>query len=351
MAYKIMEKIRNILFQTDWKLTDFKSNNEFYKNEAFQDFLYNSNIWDFSKYCFYSRLKNNLFNKYEFFTDVFELFHYSNCIKDSFNETEMRYLNTFIVNGYIYGYYTKDQAQNISDLFEVELNINDFEKILIISENSKIKDISTDNFVNWINEIHELKTNRRINITAKVKLMEEYLFDNYKVGISYIKFNESILSVSLLENILQRVQMEGYLYSFNMFKYGDIFFELIFLSTDFSKVIPSNHIINSSWYSTLYNAYEYNTPVDNIGNQYYYFKKNYKLNLLKQQKSLSQRAKDEFQKYLYEGTIIDPAELSKMYDKKYNNKKFDNKELNDTINYYLDILKRNRIDVFFTYLL
>ena len=350
MAYKIMEKIRNILYKTDWELTDFKSNNDFYKTEAFQDFLFNSNIWDFSKYCFYETLKNNLFNKYEFFTDIFERLYYKECIKDSFNETEMRYLNTFILNGYIYGYYTKDQAQNISDLFEVELNINDFEKILSISNNSKIKDNTTENFVNWINEIHELNNYSNISIDAYIDPLDEYLFDNYKVGISYIKFNESILSVSLLENILQRVQMEQYLYSFNMFKYGDIFFEFIFLTKDFSKVIPSNHIIYSSWKSTLYNAYEYNTPVDNIGNQYYYFKKNYKLNLLKQQKSLSQRAKDEFQKYLYEGTIIDPAELSKMYDKKYKDKKFDNKELNNTINYYLDILKRNRIDIFFNYL-
>ena len=73
------------------------------------------------------------------------------------------------------------------------------------------------------------------------------------------------------------------------------------------------------------------------------------MNLFKQQKSLIQRAKDEFQKYLYNGTIIDPAELSQMYDKKYKNKKFDKKELNNTINYYLNIRNRNRIDIHLNY--
>ena len=348
MAYKIMEKIRNV-FQTKWELSDFKSNNEFYKNEAFQDFLFNSNIWDYSLNSFYSKIKNNLFYTYDFFNGVFEEDYYEECIKDSFNEIEFRYLNTFIINGYIYGYYTKEQAQNISDLFEANHDIKDFEKILSIVNNSEIRDYSTENFVNWIKEIHELKNNEDIYIDAYIDIQGWYLFQYYKFGISYIKFNESILSVSLLENILERVYSDDYMYRLRMFKYGDIYFEFIFITEDISENIPSNEIINNSWNAYLYNAYEYNTPVDNIGNQYYYLKKNFKLNTLNQQKSLSQRAKDEFQKYLYEGTIIDPAELSKMYDKKYKNKKFDKKELNNTINYYLNILKRNRVDIYFNY--
>ena len=248
-----------------------------------------------------------------------------------------------------YGYYTKEQAQNISDLFKANHDIKDFEKILTIVNNSEIRDYSTDNFVNWIKEIHELKNNEDIYIDAYIDIQGWYLFQYYKFGISYIKFNESILSVSLLENILERVYSDDYMYRLRMFKYGDIYFEFIFITEDISENIPSNEIINNSWNAYLYNAYEYNTPVDNIGNQYYYLKKNFKLNTLNQQKSLSQRTKDEFQKYLYEGTIIDPAELSKMYDKKYKNKKFDKKELNNTINYYLNILKRNRVDIHFNY--
>ena len=71
IAYKIMEKIRDILFYTNWESTDFKSNNEIYKNEVFQDFLY-SDIFEYSKNAFYSFLKNNLYNKYQLSPEYFE---------------------------------------------------------------------------------------------------------------------------------------------------------------------------------------------------------------------------------------------------------------------------------------
>ena len=350
MAYKILEQIRDILFKTDWKLTDFISNNEIYKNEAFRDFLINSDVWDFSKYCFYSKLKNHFFNTNEFFTDYFEYYYYKDCINNSFNDIEFRYLNTFIINGYIYGYYKKEQAQNISDLFDVKLYIDDFINILFNTNNSEIKDNSPEYFINWMNEIHELTENDDVDIYINLNLIDDYLLYNYNYGISYIKFNESMLSVSLLESILQKIDKEEYLYGVNMFRYKDIYLELIFISDNFDEILPNDSIIYGSWNSTLYNAYVYNTAVDNIGNKYYYLRKNFRLNLFQQQKSLIQRAKDEFQAYLYEGTIIDPGEVSEMYDKKYKNKNFDKKELNDTINYYINtILKRKRIDIYFHY--
>ena len=54
VAYEIMKKIKYIIYDLNWELTDFKSNNEIYKNEAFQDFfIYNRNyIADISRYYF-----------------------------------------------------------------------------------------------------------------------------------------------------------------------------------------------------------------------------------------------------------------------------------------------------------
>ena len=131
-----------------------------------------------------------------------------------------------------------------------------------------------------------------------------------------------------------------------MFKYKDIFFELIFYGEENS--INRDEILKNEWPQILSSAKEnYNTKVDNIGNKYYYLKKNFKLNLLQQQKSLVQKAKDNFQEYLSKGTIISQTELLKMYDDKYKNKKFDKNELNNLINYYLNISEWNRIDIYF----
>ena len=334
IAYKIMVKIRKILFHTDWELTDFKSNNEIYKNEAFQDFFFYSNILDIPRSLFNLILKNSLYNKYLFLPKQFD---YQNCIKNSFDKDEFNYLNTFIINAYIYGDYTKEQAQNISDLFEVDFSIDNFIMSLDNIHNHEIKDNSPDNFVNWVNEIHKLKNN--YVLTVKNIL-------NENIRISYIKFNESILSVSLLDNILQNILKVEHLWSINMLIYKDIYFEFIFYDEENDKIFKDEFLMNS-WDSILSKATDYyNTNVDNIVNKYYYLKKNFRLNLLNQQKSLIQKAEDVFHEYLYEGTIISSKQLFKMYDDKYKNKRFDKKELNNLINCFSNILERNRLDIF-----
>ena len=58
-----------------------------------------------------------------------------------------------------------------------------------------------------------------------------------------------------------------------MFKYKDIYFELVFRSENLQEDIPDNETIKDSWNSTLYNCYDYNEDVDIIGNKYYYLKK------------------------------------------------------------------------------
>ena len=60
---------------------------------------------------------------------------------------------------------------------------------------------------------------------------------------------------------------------------------------------------------------------------------------------MEQRAKDEFQGYLYRGTVIDPGKLLQDYNKKYKGKKFNKNELNDTIKYFSNIAQRIRVDV------
>ena len=44
--------------------------------------------------------------------------YYQKCINNSFDSNEFKNLTSFIIKGYIYGYYTIEQAEKISNLFE-----------------------------------------------------------------------------------------------------------------------------------------------------------------------------------------------------------------------------------------
>ena len=133
---------------------------------------------------------------------------------------------------------------------------------------------------------------------------------------------------------------------FTRFKYGDIFYVLLFGTNNIKETVPNDYLLNISWYYTLRRIYAYNEDVDNIGNRYYYVKKNFNLTLFKQQTSLYQRAVDEIQEFSSEGTVLDPVKIMNLYNKKYKNKEFDNTELNKTISSFLNILKRKRFDVY-----
>lgn len=345
VAYKIMEQIKNIIIDTNWESTDFISNNKVYKNEVFDDiFNYDKDDIDYiSKYYFYCKLKNSLYNLYEFFPEEFEKNNYEKCI-EKIDSKELKNLICFIINGYIYGYYTKEKAQKISDLFETNYNINNLKTLLYNVNNNEILNETPEEFVNWVKKIKILNNSDYTTIDVKTynKSDYEYNCDNY--GISYIKFNESELDISLFESILEKVDTDPRILGINMFKYGDIFFELLLLDEKIYD-IPNNDILNETWILTLKNLYKYNKYVDNIGNKYYYVRKNFISTLFVEKTSLQQRAIDEFKGFLYEGTLLDPVKLLDDYNKKYKGKSFNKNELNNKIKYYSDILKRVRFDV------
>ena len=344
-AYKIMEKIKNILIDMDWKSTDFISNNKIYKNEVLEDyFLYDKYyISDISRYYFYTKVKNHLFNKYEFYPEKFEQYYYQDCITDL--ENELKDLTSFIISGYIYGYYTKEEAQNISNLFEPNYNLEQFISLLDNVNNTEIKDKTRENFLNWVKEIKILNSNDKIDINVSVYNKSDNDSENF--GISYIKFNisESELDISLFKTILDKIELGYSLIEVDKFKYENIYFQLLFYKENKSEVIPDSNLLKKEWNYILNNIYQFNNYVDNIGNRYYYLKKNFLSTLYTEQTSLEQRAKDEFQGYLYRGTVIDPGKLLQDYNKKYKGKKFNKNELNDTIKYFSNIAQRIRVDV------
>jgi hypothetical protein len=351
VAYKILETIKNIIIDTNWASTDFITNNIIYKNEVFQDFLIfdKSNIEEISKYYFYCKLKNSLYNKYEFFPKDFEQEYYEICVSDLENELED--LTTFIINGYIYGYYTEDQATKIYELFEIQDISLKFNEII---KNANINDINSENYVNWVNEISELKNNyNQVYINSGV--YNKTYFDNY--GIRYMSFDEcishdeSLINITLFESVFSKasIDYETSLVNYHMIYYRDIYFELIFYDNNKSSTIPNNATVKTEWENRIGNCSSFNDPVDNIGNRYYYFKKNFVLSLIKKQTSLEQRAVDELMGFKSNGKVFDPEKLMKDYNDKYKDKKFDEKELNETLKYYNEsIAKENKkvLDIF-----
>ena len=342
VTYKIIEKIKNIIIDTNWTLTDFKSNNEIYKNDAFNDFFIfdKRDIEEISKYYFYCKLKNNLYNKYEFFIDDFEEGWYEKCIDNLDNEYKK--LSTFIIYGYIYGYYTKEQAQKIYEIFEVEdtsLNINEIIKNVNLS-------INPYEYVDWVNEINNLtKSYSKVNISIKVYNKSDNDFYNY--GIRYIRFKEQLSNISLFESIFNKAKVNSNtLVAYKMFIYRDIYFELIFYDKDKNEIVPKNKTVKEEWKTKINKCYDFNTNVDNIGNRYYYIKKNFVLSLIKQQTSLSNRAEDEIFGYQYDGIILDPAKIMEEYTQQNEGKSFDNNELNNTLKYYSQLDDKMILDIY-----
>ena len=351
IAYKIVETIKNIIIDTNWTSTDFITNNVIYKNEVFEDYLIfdKSNIEEISKYYFYCELKNSLYNKYEFFPKDFEQEYYEKCISDL--ENELDDLTTFIINGYIYGFYSKDQAIKLYDLFEIQdisIKFND------IIKNANINDINAENYVNWVNEINELKNNyNQVNINSGV--YNKTYFDNY--GIRYISFDEiinhdeSLINITIFESVFSKasINYESSLVNYDMFYYRDIYFELIFYDSNKKNTIPNNQTVSKEWKKRIDNCYSFNDPVDNIGNRYYYIKKNFVLSLIKKQTSLEQRAEDELMGFKSNGKVFDPEKIMKDYNDRYKDKKFDENELDGTLSYYKNLLgKENKkvLDIF-----
>lgn len=332
VAYEITKTIKNIIFDTKWESTDFIFNNEIYKNEVFDDYFrfdkfYVENIAQYYLYC---KLKNNIYNKYEFYPEEFERNDYASCLEDFTFE----YLTSFIVNGYIYGYYTKEDAQKIYKLFETNYEALYYQDILITVGNR----ILPENFINWIKQVNKLNESDKVHINEKVYNKSEEML-NY--GVCYIKTEVKPLDIYIFNSILQRVSLGQYFIYYRMTIVGDIYFELLFYDPDISSEIPNDTLIESEWNTALSNFDEFNKDVDNIGNRYYYVKKNLISSLIDTQTSLSNTAQYEFREYFYEGSTMDPKKIIDDYYDNYD----DYQKLDKLIENFKDILSQKRYEV------
>ena len=135
---------------------------------------------------------------------------------------------------------------------------------------------------------------------------------------------------------------------YNIFAYGDIYFELIFRDDNKSITIPNNETFENEWVNRINKCNkDYRKDVDYIGNRFYYIKKNLVSSLFKQQKSLKQRALDELIGFQSQGIILDPGHLMEIYDKYYKNKGYEENELTALLTPYKKLEKINvTLDIF-----
>ena len=347
VAYKIMEKIKYVLFDINWESTDFISNNDIYKTEVFDDiFLYNKlHVNYMFRYYFYCRLKNNLFNKYEFYPEKFENEYYDECIENL--DDELKNLSYFIINGFIYGYYNEEKGQDISDLFETNYDLNTFKRLSNYTNNMEVIDLKPEEILYWIKEIKELNENKTIDIPVDVyDKTDTYDCANY--GMSYIKFTSpdlSDLNLTLFSSILEKVDYGEQILSINLLIYKDIYFEFLLFDENLDEIIPNITRLEKAWNNTLNNTFEYNNGVDNIGNRYYYVKKNFASTLIKEQTSLKQKAIEVSKGYFYEKTVLNYTQLYIDYTDNYKDKKFNKEELNNIINSSYHLTQRSKINI------
>ena len=221
-AYNITQVIKKAINDTDWSSSDFFTNNEIYKNEAFDDYLIfdKSDFFPIFRTYFNCELKHNLYNIYEFFHDDFENNHYKKCIDNAKNNSNIfKDLTTFIIDVYIYGCFEEDKAKEIYNLFNFN---NNYSFTNILDEVNIL--IESDNYTNWAKEIIDLKEKER-NIFINKNIYNKYDEGNY--GISYRIFDDKTsLNISIFNTIIEKLNKKenSFLISNQMFKYKNYIF-------------------------------------------------------------------------------------------------------------------------------
>jgi hypothetical protein len=347
-AYNISEKIKNILYETKWyDDTDFFEKNYLYKNETFEEYFQydKKNIQEISRFYFKRFFKNKyLFNYYEFDTKDFESNDYNDCIFNAKHYKIYEHFNTFAIEGYIYGYYTEEDADTLSSLFNIS-NINNMRKAFPIVNISEDNDTDVLHYLSWTKEIKNLTENSTVSINGKIYNKTES--GNY--GISYRTFNENQLNISIFKNILENLNANenSLLTKKEIIFYGEQFCELIFFSKNVNETImPNESLVVKEWNDLLNNKKDLKTEVDNIGNRYYYMIKNYIDLLKKDQASLQDRGFYEINLFDQSGIELNKTKIIEEYKDAYENKVISKDEFDNKIEYLRNHLNNYRVDVY-----
>ena len=239
-----------------------KSKFEIYRETALKDYLnfYSVDILKKLRLYFYQYLtktdnKPHIYNYYSFPSDEFRSRNVEEILYD--------YINSFIIQGFIYGYYEEKQANNLYSNFYISKEDN-FNQALSNANLNNV-DLNSSNFIGWIKE--------KYNLTKDIEYKDEdkcgkYTDYNYR----FMRFSEYKIENRIMSEVFERIfnnnennNNNNYYIKTKIFCQNQIYAQFT-LSKNLNKkdfIENITDIINN-------NKGKYKENVDVIGDRFYY---------------------------------------------------------------------------------
>ena len=301
LVENIVKIIKGIIVSAKEKLKE-ESNFILSRDYAIEEFLNFEKVDLRQKlnYKYFKFLTSNdsnfppIYNYYEF-----NKTNYENSTNTTKNIEEFNYLNFPILRGFILGYYEKEEALKIYNIFHSNFSDNFISTI----------DRANYNATN-INPIAFMTSCLRRNMSTNTSIIKDPLInDQFYSAYSYMYFAEyshkSRIAVETLIKLFQRIRG---------FRISRVNQKHIYLIFSFNKTIFSNtSVLKKRILKEMNDNQEFIKTVDIVGDKYYYIMKNVESELSQKTFTMREMAIDYSYSKLYNISGSFPYEITK-YD-------------------------------------
>ena len=306
VAQKILDNIKEII-QSNGMMEEINNNFEIYRELALKEFLNpnSNNLLDKLKYYFYQFLTKqpNLPSIYNYHNFSYEEFMTRG--KDDILTKSFENINSFIVQGFIYGYYTEEEANALYNNFNIS-NIVTF-KINLENANFKNESFNASDFISWIKTKNDLKNNEEAPVKCNGDSTKIY---RYMSLFKYDPFNSTYSDIfSLILKNDEEKEIKG-----NIIKQQQIFAQFTLnneTKNNFGTII--NNILENDIYIE---------SIDVIGDRFYYILHSVIENLILERNNMKESAILSLDSIFYESQEFDESyekEMSSMDYSKFKN--------------------------------
>ena len=234
---------------------------EIYREIALKDYL-NFNSVDILiklRFDFYQNLtktidKPPIYNYYTFPLNEFKSRDVGKILND--------YINSFIIQGFIYGYYTEEQAINLCSNFYISKEEN-FQQALNYANLNNVG-LDSNNFIEWIKEKNKLTQDIEVE-----KKDDKYTDYNY---YRFMRFSEYTIENRIMSKLFSLIFNNNDNYKNNNFIIGSSIFSQnqIYAQFTLSKNLSKEEFKDNIKGIIINNANIYTEAVDVIGDRFYY---------------------------------------------------------------------------------
>ena len=287
IAKMILDKIKEIIYNTNNFKWDEEILFEIYRDAALEDYLnfettsqnmkirmiFYENLFDVNK------KQKGIYNYYKFPRD-----DYLNVNNSIMNYTLMLHITKFIINGHIYGYYTYEEAENIYKLFpnfdEGGKNFN----LSLYYVNLTTLDLNSNNFVEWMiakNNLINNKTEHINNCGKDIKLYRFLHWSTYDIPNRVISF---IFNQILNEALQDKTNKE---YESLVFSQGEIYLQFNIKNGLFNDHVSFRENVNQIF---IEKKDDYSKNINFVGDRLYYLIRSYIMDLISKREDLKSSA-------------------------------------------------------------